>query len=257
MEDGRLDTLRFRAHERRVGPSGTPRAAFAVRRTTRAVMVACGFLPLLHVLASVSVTMAALRGGLGAYSFLVGALALYVFPPIAVRLVLAGHPLASGESDPASPAFLRWWITAQCQVLFTRLPVLEELLRVVPGLYSMWLRLWGARIGTLVYWSPGVCILDRPLVRVGDRVVFGVGVRINPHVIAPSPSGGSAVLHLAPVSIGNDVIVGGYSLLLPGCVIKDGEVTPPHRSIHPYSTFAGGRRVSINRGASIEAEEQG
>jgi acetyltransferase-like isoleucine patch superfamily enzyme len=252
---GAADTLKVRIRDRSAG-TAAPRP-FSMRWPVRAAMVASGFLPLLHAAAVIAATMAAVRASLGGYSLLAGALVLYVLPPVAVRLLLARRPLATGESDPESPDFLRWWLTAQCQILFLRLPVLEELLRVVPGLYSMWLRLWGARVGALVYWSPGVCILDRPLVRVGHRVVFGVGVRINPHVLARPSGGGPAVLHLAPVAIGNDVIVGGYSLLLPGCVIGDGEITPPHRSIHPYSTFAGGRRVSIGRRASMDGGEDG
>jgi hypothetical protein len=169
---------------------------------------------------------------------------------VLVRLVTWVRPLPSGRVDPDSGAFLLWWLTAQCQVVFTRLPFLEELLRLVPTLYSAWLRLWGARVGSFVYWSPGITILDRPLVRIGSRVVFGMGVRINPHVLAPVE--GRATLHLAPVSIGDDVLVGGYSLLLPGAEVASGEVTPPFRSIHAFSRFEGGRHVAL-RATGVEA----
>ena len=110
------------------------------------------------------------------------------------------------------------------------------------GVYSLWLRLWGARVGSLVYWSPGVVILDRPFVRLGDRVVFGIGARLNPHVLAPDRARRMA-LHIAPIAIGDDALIGGYSLLLPGCEVGAGEVTPPFRTIHAFSRFEDGRRV--------------
>jgi len=123
----------------------------------------------------------------------------------------------------------------------------------VPGVYSLWLRLWGSRIGALVYWSPGVTILDRSLLRVGSRVIFGVGVRVSAHVLAPSADGRPS-LHVAPISIGDDVLVGAHSCLLPGCVIGDGEVTPPFRSIHAFSRFEGGRRRSTAGGAREDGD---
>ncbi len=124
--------------------------------------------------------------------------------------------------------------------------MLEETIRMIPGLYSLWLRLWGARVGALVYWSPGVVILDRPLVRIGKRVIFGVGVRLNPHVLAPNGPRRMA-LYLSPIAIGDDALVGGYSLLLPGCEVADGEVTPPFRTMHAFSRFENGRRYRSRR----------
>ena len=130
--------------------------------------------------------------------------------------------------------------------------MLEETIRMIPGLYSLWLRLWGARVGALVYWSPGVVILDRPLVRIGKRVIFGIGVRLNPHVLAPNGPRRMA-LYLSPIAIGDDALVGGYSLLLPGCEVADGEVTPPFRTIHAFSRFENGRRTSGLRPADAVA----
>jgi hypothetical protein len=127
--------------------------------------------------------------------------------------------------------------------------MLEETIRMIPGLYSAWLRLWGARVGALTYWSPGVVILDRPLVRVGKRVIFGVGARLNAHVLAPDGPRRMA-LYLAPIAVGDDALVGGYSLLLPGCEIAAGEVTPPFRTMHAFSRFANGRRTGGWRPAS-------
>jgi hypothetical protein len=205
----------------------------------RMAMVAMGCIP--AILAASSLAPVILVGA-GRAAWPVALLApaiLYLVPPLAVRLLLAWRPLPSGCAELTSPDFLCWWWTAQWQIVFLRLPQLEELLRIVPGLYSLWLRLWGARVGSLVYWSPGVTILDRPLIRVGSRVVFGMGVRVNPHVIAPLPDG-RVGLHLGPVTVEDDALVGGYSLLLPGCTIGAGAVTPPLRSIHAFTRWERG-----------------
>lgn len=221
----------------------TPKGrALDMRARTRVVMVALGFIPALHAAATLAPFALAVGGWVPWRTLWLTPVLLFLAPPLLVRLSTFRHPLASGVVAIDSPAFLQWWFAAQCQVVFSRLPFLEELLRLVPGFYSLWLRLWGARIGSLVYWSPGVAVLDRSLVRIGSRVVFGVGVRLNPHVLARD-SNGKAALYAAPISIGDDVLVGGYSLLLPGCVIADGEVTPPFRSVHAFSRFEGGRRI--------------
>ena len=206
----------------------------------RAAMVVLGWIPAAHLLLALApLLLAAIRRD--AAIALWTPVVLYLLPPIAVRLQLRVWPLPHGRVDLASGPFLRWWASAQWQMIFARLPALEELLRLLPGVYSAWLRLWGARIGALVYWSPGVAVLDRPLLRIGDRATLGAGVRVNPHVIAPAPDGHGA-LYLAPVAVGADALIGGYSILLPGCEVADGEVTAPFRSIHAFTRVEGGRR---------------
>jgi hypothetical protein len=193
-------------------------------------MVALAAIPTLHAaLAVLPVLMVAVGTSTAGALWLAPAI-LYLLPVLVVRLFLLWRRLPAGRVRTDDPAFLVWWFTAQWQVVFVRLPFLEELLRLVPGLYSLWLRLWGARIGSLVYWAPGVTILDRPLIRIGNRVVFGMGVRINPHVIAPFDDG-RVGLHIAPITIGDGALIGGYSLLLPGSSIPDGAITKPFRSV--------------------------
>lgn len=206
----------------------------------RAAMVVLGWIPAAHLLLALApLVLAAIRRD-PAIALWTPAV-LYLLPPIAVRLQLRVRPVTHGRVDLASGPFLRWWASAQWQMIFARLPALEELLRMLPGVYSAWLRLWGARVGALVYWAPGVVVLDRPFLRVGDRTTFGAGVRVNPHVIAPAPDGRGA-LYLAPIVVGADALIGGYSILLPGCEVADGEVTAPFRSIHAFTRVEGGRR---------------
>lgn len=210
-------------------------ARFEIGTRGRAMMIALGMIPTIHAaLAVLPIALAWTGSANGAIVWLTPSV-VYLLPVLAVRLFTTIRPLTLGQVSTDDPGFLAWWFSAQWQVLFVRLPFLEELIRLVPGLYSFWLRLWGARIGSLVYWAPGVMILDRPLVRIGSRVIFGMGVRLNPHVIAPFDDG-RVGLHIGHVTIGDDALVGGYSLLLPGSRIEAGAITKPFRSVR-----AGGR----------------
>src|SRR4051794_37591076 len=104
----------------------------------RAGMILAGCLPLLHVAGVVTLATLAVRRGDPGLAALAAAV-LYLVPPLLVRLATAGRPLPEGRVDLASAAFLRWWVTSQCQTVFARLPFLEEALRLVPALYSAWL----------------------------------------------------------------------------------------------------------------------
>ena len=223
-------------------PRADSRPALPLANRVRLLMVLFGFIPFLHA-AATAMLLSLPAGERFTYrTFLLGLAMLYLVPPIVVRAALLVRPLPPGRFGLNSWQFLLWWFTAQWQVIFNRLPVLEELIRLIPGFYSMWMRLWGARVGGLVYWSPGLVILDRPLVNVGSRVVFGVGVRVNPHVIAPDDAGQMS-LSLAPVTIGSDTLVGGYSFLPAGARVADGELVPGMRTLRMFSLWRDGRRA--------------
>jgi hypothetical protein len=188
--------------------------------------------PLLH-LALVAVA--------AAHRWELAALVLYGLPPLCARLLLASCGRPQGRFRTDQTAFLVWWSLASLQTLFLRFPFLEEALRLVPGLYSAWLRAWGARVGSFVFWAPGTTILDRSFVDIGDRVVFGMGVRLNPHVLAQTEAGPE--LTLATVQIGRGALVGGYSLLLAGSSVAPGEQPLGNTILPPYSRFENGQRV--------------
>ena len=163
-------------------------------------------------------------------------IALYIVPLVPGRLLRESLRRCPAALSLGSPEFLRWWACFQCQGLFHRFPVFEELLRLIPGCYSLWLRLWGSRIGRFTYWAPGTVILDRGFLDVGDGVVLGAGVRINPHVIEGD-------LLLAPVRIGDRAMVGGYSLLTAGTEIADDEKSRAFLISPPFSRWKDGRRL--------------
>lgn len=208
-------------------------------------MLAAGFLPLLHLLSIAAVVF--LPAGIPSMrSAASGVAVLYLVPPLAARVCRAGGPLRAGVAVLGSRDFLAWWLEAQWQIIFNRLPALEELLRLVPGLYSLWLRLWGARVGRLTFWAPGVSISDRALLDVGDHVVFGAGVRMHAHVMKPDASGVMGLL-VAPITIGAESLVGAFSLLLPGSSVAAGEVMPALKTLGPFTEWRGGQRHAAER----------
>jgi hypothetical protein len=217
----------------------------------RLAMVGMGYIPLLHAAAVVAFVVLPLTGVLRPAWAWAAPAALYLLPPLVVRAVCALKPLPAGSVGLNTGGFLRWWFTSQWQAVFNRLPVLEEMLRLIPGVYAAWLRLWGARVGRLLYASPGVRVSDRPLLRLGHRVVLGAGARLNAHMIA-APAGAAsprAVLVLAPITVGDGAVVGGYATVGPGVVIAPGEITHATLILPPFSRWEHGRRRRPERPA--------
>ena len=210
-------------------------------------MVLMGYVPLLH--AAGTLALAVLLPGWWRLSALGW---LLLVPPLVVRLSQQIRPVPA-EAAVGSAAFLRWWWQFQWQIVFNRLPMIEETIRLVPGLYAVWLRLWGARVGRLIYWTPTLRVLDRQLLDLGDGCTFGAGVSLNPHVIGPHPDTGTMTLLAAPIKVGAGAVVGGESTLLPGCWVGPGEaqpaadrLPPPHRlGRRPAHRRLGGGRVTI------------
>ena len=173
---------------------------------------------------------------------------IYLLPPVFCRIVALLLPIRRETIPISSRDFFAWWISLNLQVLFSRFPALEEALRLVPGLYSLWLRLWGSKIGRLTYWAAGTQIFDRQLLRVGNHVTFGAGVRLVPHVILPDPTRHNVLL-LAPIHIGDHVNVGGHSLLAAGTHIAPGESTRAFLILPPLGRLENGHRHKSRVGA--------
>jgi acetyltransferase-like isoleucine patch superfamily enzyme len=213
---------------------------FNFSRSQQVALLCCNYIPFLHVLLMV-VTLCVPWATLG---WRVGAAVtmLYILPPVLARLLLLLWPIRSTHIAIPSRDYFVWWSIFHLQVLFSRLPALEELMRVVPGLYSLWLRLWGSRIGSFTYWAVGLRILDRSFLEIGNSVAFGAGVRLNPHVIAKTDEGKMELI-LAPVRIGDRAIIGGYALLTAGTHIADDEVTRACLLSPPFSHWKGGKRI--------------
>ena len=145
---------------------------------------------------------------------------LYGLPVLVYRLYQWRYPLPEGISYLRGKKYSYWWGSHQIQVIYIAIPALEAVLRLIPGVFSGWLRLWGAKVGRNVYWTPGLEIADRGLLEIGDRVVIGHRVGIYSHIIKPRKQ--DLMLYVKKVKIGNDVFVGAGCHLVPGVVIKDG-----------------------------------
>ncbi len=209
-----------------------PEKSFADNKGVRLAMLLLNLVPLLHAAGSLACLLTP-------WPWL-APVVLYLLPLVPGRLLGASLRSVPPEISLGSRDFIRWWASFQCQILFLRIPVLEEILRLIPGLYSLWLRGWGSRVGKLTYWAPQTIILDRGFLDIGDHVVFGAGVRLNPHVIERDPE---PTLRLARVKIGDDAMIGGYSLLTAGTEIAAGEATRAFLISPPFSRWKNGRRT--------------
>jgi hypothetical protein len=214
-----------------------PERSFADRKGVQLAMLLLNLLPLLHAAGTIACFFTPLSwpAKLG-----LAAAVLYLSPLLPARLLRESLRKAPEDIAIGSPDFLRWWACFQCQVLFLRFPSLEEMLRSVPGLYSLWLRLWGSKIGKLTYWAPRTVILDRGFLDIGDHVILGAGVRLNPHVMERDDV---PVLRLAPIKVGDRALIGGYSMLTAGTEIADDEATRAFLISPPFSRWKDGKRL--------------
>lgn len=163
---------------------------------------------------------------------------IYIVPPLITRIALLICPLKKTEYELFTKEYYVWWLTFCTQIIYLRFPFLEEIIRVIPSLYSMWLRIfWGAKIGRFTYWAPGTRILDRPFINIGNNVIFAADIRLNPHAQL------NGKLILAPVTIEDNVIVGAYSLLVAGTVIKANQETKPFLKSAPFTVWENGAKV--------------
>lgn len=156
---------------------------------------------------------------------------IYVLPPLTYRLLLRFSPLREGVFDLAERKFSSWWASHQIQALYIALPQIEAVLKLVPGLFSFWLRLWGSKVGSGVYWTPRAEIVDRGLLEIGDRAVFGHKVECFSHVIRPKD--GRVVLYVRRISIGDGVFLGAGTRIGPGVRIEDGTNVPILSDLYP------------------------
>ena len=206
----------------------------------RLLMLLINYWPLLHLI-TIGIAVA-LPWTFWRWRILTGLALFYLLPPLLARLLRILSPIREGRIPIGGRTYFSWWMMFNLQVVFCRLPMLEELLRLVPGLYSFWLRLWGAQIGRFTYWAAGLRILDRSFLRIGDDVVFGAAVRLNPHVLTKNEQGQMELI-LASVIVGDRAVVGGYSLLTAGAEIAADECTKALLVLPPFNRLKDGMRL--------------
>ena len=161
---------------------------------------------------------------------------IYGLPVLVYRLHAWRYPISEGVSYLQSKEYSPWWGSHQIQAIYIAIPALETWLRLIPGAFSAWLRLWGAEVGQRVYWTPGLEIADRGLLTIGDRAVMGHRVGLYAHVIKPKRQ--DLMLYVKRIHIGHDTFVGAGSRLGPGVAIAAGTYLSAGSDVYPNRAVA-------------------
>ena len=164
-------------------------------------------------------------------------LSLYLFPLLSFHVHQRLWPMALGPSHLLKASYSPWWGTHQIQLIFIAFPVLEELLRLIPGLFAFWLRLWGAKVGRNVYFTPHFRVADRSLLDIGDDVVFGYQTSISSHIIKKSRR--DLLLFVKPVKIGAGVFIGVGVVMGPGVTIEANASIDGGMYLYPNRVYSG------------------
>lgn len=205
-----------------------------------AFTLALNYLPIVYLAAGAAAAWN-IEGAAEAWSFIL--IWIYLIPAIVCRITLLFFGYPEGRNiGQETRAYKVWWFLSQWQVVFNRLPWLEELLRLIPGAYALWLNLWGGRISLFAYWGPGSKILDRYLVRVGPGAVIGAGASITGHLGTLNEDGSFAV-DIATVTVCEGTIIGAHARIGPGCQISAHEMVPAGRLLPPFTLWQGGRKI--------------
>ncbi len=162
-------------------------------------------------------------------------LILYGLPLLSYRIHNYFFPLQEGISFLVGSEYSPWWGSYQFQLIYITFPCLESLLRLIPGAFSLWLRLWGSQIGCHVIWTPALQLSDRGLLHVGDRVIFGHDVGLYCHIIKPKRD--NLMLYVRSIQIGGDVFVGAGSRLAAGVQIEAGSYLPILTDVYPNQRY--------------------
>lgn len=161
---------------------------------------------------------------------------IYFLPPLVQRVMLRWSALNHGVNQIGGRTFSPWLATHHIQAIYDALPFLESLLRVFPGFYSMWLRLWGSRIGYGVEWPVRMDVLDRSLMDIGNRVMFSREVELTAHVRRKTEGGRSRVL-VRTVRIGSYAFIGANSRIGAGASVPSNASVPELTSVGVNEVF--------------------
>jgi acetyltransferase-like isoleucine patch superfamily enzyme len=187
------------------------------------------FFPLAHA------TLIAINLGCGIINpwlLLTLPISIYVFPLVIWRLHNRVWPLKSGLTRFSRPEYSAWWGSYQMQYLFLLVPFLERILHLFPGLFSAWLRGWGSKIGSRVFWTPHTVILDRSLLRFGDGIIVGHRCSFSSHVISLNKKS-ELLLYVKEIDIGAGTFIGAGSDLGPGAKVTANTRLPMQSQVYP------------------------
>lgn len=133
-----------------------------------------------------------------------------------------------------------WFLGHKLQEIYETFDFLEKFLKTIPGLYSFWLRLWGARIGKNVNWTSGSKIVDRPHIHVGDRTLIGNMSYLSAHAIKKKD--GRYTLFVKDVEIKEDVVIAYLVTVAPGVTIAPKAFIDSGAVIYPNTPIEEGQK---------------
>jgi hypothetical protein len=156
--------------------------------------------------------------------FLVVVLIPYAVPLMLFRAICLFAPVREGSSVLAKDVWSSWFISYRLQLIYGYFPFLEGALLAIPGVFNLWLRAWGSRVGKRVFWAALVQVTDRGHLDIGDDVMFGNAVYLSPHVMQRRRARG--VLYVKRISVGAGAFVGAGVRMGPGVVVEPGALVP-------------------------------
>ena len=203
-------------------------------------MVAANYFPLVYILTGAALVFGLPFGPWGRVGLALSW--IYLLPPLVGRLLvgIVGAPVTENAA-PQARSYKLWWMLTQLQMLFNRLPVLEELLRLLPGVYPLWLNLWGSHVSLLAFWAPGARVTDRYLLEVGRGVVLGTRCLVGGHLVTRHGSGDYR-LTVARVVVESGAVIGVQAVIGPGCRICSDETVPAGALLPPFTMWKNGHK---------------
>lgn len=193
------------------------------------------YIPFLYLIGLLTIVF---QFGITLQTFWIYPTYLYLLPPLICRLLFPFFNYNKNLFYDDDAFYFYWWLTVQLQVVYLRFPFLEEILRMVPTLYSNWLRLWGGKVGKNNYWSAGVSIMDRPFLDIGNFVVFGYGASISSHLV--KNKNGKLELMLSNIIIEDRAMLGGESVMSPGARLGKETLLPGRQVLYPFQEIING-----------------
>ncbi len=166
-------------------------------------------------------------------------MALYVAPAFLTRLLDLFRPLNEGTFEVESVAALSWETARRLQAFYDALPFLEAVLRLIPGAYSVWLRLWGSRIGYGVAWPIELHVADRSLLQIGNRVIVGQRASLSGHKLIVRD--GRPFMVVKRVDVRDRAILEPGVTLEAGSHVPKGAIVPSGTLVAMDQTFEGAR----------------
>ena len=137
-----------------------------------------------------------------------------------------------------------WLLYYQLQSIYTHFYFFERVLKIFPGFYSAWLRLWGSKIGVKVNWTAECQIVDRGHMIVGDRVFFGNRSYFSAHAL--KKIGKQYLLYVKSIEIGSDSMVSYACHVGPGVKIGVRSMIDAGASLYPNVKIADGESYAFN-----------